>query len=77
MSQTDAPDRAAIRRAVADVLSDEPVSDEPVSKREVLCEVAARRDTHESVVREELAELAEHGFVYVVGDGDTAEVRLP
>ena len=72
MSQTDAPDRAAIRRAVADVLSDE-----PVSKREVLCEVGARLDTHESVVREELAELAEHGFVYVVGDGDTAEVRLP
>ena len=72
MSQTDAPDRAAIRRAVADVLTDE-----PVSKREVLCEVAARLDTHESVVREELNELERHGFVYLVGDGDDAEVKLP
>jgi len=65
-------DRPAIRRAVRAV-----VAGEPVDKREAISEVASRLEAPEAIVREELNELERHGFVYLVGDGDDAEVKLP
>jgi DNA-binding IclR family transcriptional regulator len=67
-----ATDRPAIRRAVRDV-----VAGQPVDKGQTISEVADRLDSREATVREEVAELERHGFVYLVGDGDDAEVRLP
>jgi len=72
-SESDAGvDRPAIRRAVRAV-----VAGQPVDKRETISEVAGRLEASEEIVREELNELERHGFVYLVGDGDSAEVRLP
>jgi DNA-binding IclR family transcriptional regulator len=72
-SESDATvDRPAIRRAVRDV-----VAGSPVDKRETISEVASRLEAREGAVREELNELERHGFVYLVGDGDDAEVKLP
>jgi hypothetical protein len=65
-------DRPAIRRAVRAV-----VAGQPVDKRETISEVAGQLDSREAIVREELNELERHGFIYLVGDGDDAEVRLP
>jgi len=64
--------RPAIRRAVRAV-----VAGEPVAKGQTISEVAGRLEVSETVVREELNELERHGFIYLVGDGDSAEVRLP
>jgi len=65
-------ERVAVRRTVREV-----VSGDPVDKAETISEVAGRLETTEETVREELAELERHGFVYLVGDGAGAEVRLP
>jgi len=67
-----ATDRPTIRRTVRAV-----VAGQPVDKAETISAVAGRLDISETVVREELAELEQHGFIYLVGDGDDAEVRLP
>jgi predicted transcriptional regulator len=67
-----ATDRPAIRRAVRDV-----VAGQPVDKAQTISEVASRLEAREAIVREELNELEQHGFIYLVGDGDDAEVRLP
>jgi predicted ArsR family transcriptional regulator len=65
-------DRPTIRRTVRAV-----VAGQQVDKAETISAVAGRLDISETVVREELAELEQHGFIYLVGDGDDAEVRLP
>jgi Mn-dependent DtxR family transcriptional regulator len=65
-------ERVAVRRTVREV-----VTGDPIDKRQTISEVASRLETSEEIVREELNELERHGFVYLVGDGDDAEVRLP
>jgi len=65
-------DRVAVRRTVREV-----VTDSPVDKRQTINEVASRLDIPEEIAREELAELERHGFIYFVGDDDSAEVKLP
>jgi len=65
-------ERVAVRRTVREV-----VTGDPVDKAETISEVAGRLETPEGIVREELNELERHGFVYLVGDGDDAEVKLP
>jgi predicted ArsR family transcriptional regulator len=65
-------ERVAVRRAVREV-----VSGDPIEKGKTISEVAGRLETSEEIVREELNELERHGFIYLVGDGDDAEVRLP
>jgi predicted transcriptional regulator len=65
-------ERVAIRRVVRDV-----VAGEPVDKAQTISEVAGQVDSPEEIVREELNELEQHGFVHLAGDGDSAEVRLP
>ena len=67
-----ATDRPAIRRTVRGV-----VAGQPVDKGQTISEVADRLGTSKEIVREEVAELEQHGFLYLVGDGDSAEVRLP
>jgi len=64
--------RVTIRRTVREV-----VSGDPIQKGQTISDVASRLDSREGIVREELNELERHGFVYLVGDGDDAEVRLP
>jgi len=65
-------DRPTIRRTVRAV-----VTGQPVDKGETISAVASRLDISEEIVREEVAELEKHGFIYLVGDSDDAEVRLP
>jgi len=65
-------ERVAVRRTVREI-----VTGQPIDKAETISEVASRLETSEEIVREELNELERHGFVYLVGDGDSAEVRLP
>jgi predicted ArsR family transcriptional regulator len=65
-------ERVAVRRTVREV-----VTGDPIEKGQTISEVAGRLETTEETVREELAELERHGFVYLVGDGAGAEVRLP
>jgi len=65
-------ERVAVRRTVSAV-----VSGDPIDKAETISEVAGRLETSEETVRDELDGLERHGFVYLVGDGDSAEVRLP
>jgi predicted ArsR family transcriptional regulator len=65
-------ERVAVRRTVREV-----VTGDPVDKGETISEVAGRLETSEGIVRDELDELERHGFVYLVGNGDSAEVRLP
>jgi predicted ArsR family transcriptional regulator len=65
-------ERVAVRRTVREV-----VSGDPTDKGQTISEVASRLETSEETVREELNELERHGFVYLVGNGAGAEVRLP
>jgi predicted ArsR family transcriptional regulator len=65
-------ERVAVRRTVREV-----VSGDPIDKDQTISEVAGRLETSEETVREELNELERHGFIYLVGDGGDAEVRLP
>jgi len=65
-------ERVAARRTVRAV-----VTGGPIQKGQTISEVASRLETSEETVRDELDELERHGFVYLVGDGDSAEVRLP
>jgi len=65
-------ERVAVRRTVREV-----VAGDPIEKGQTIIEVASRLETSEETVRDELNELERHGFVYLVGDGDSAEVRLP
>jgi len=65
-------ERVAVRRTVREV-----VTGDPIDKAETISDVASRLETSEETVRDELDELERHGFVYLVGDGDSAEVRLP
>jgi len=65
-------DRTVIRATVRDV-----VEGSPVDRREVIETVADRTDHGEDIVDDEIDELERHGFVYLVGDGDSAEVRMP
>lgn len=69
---SDAIDRTAIRRTVRKV-----IQNGPVDRRETVVETASRLDIPESVVRNEVEELERLGFVYLVGEGDSAEVKLP
>jgi len=65
-------ERVAVRRTVREV-----VTGDAIDKGQTISEVAGRLETSEEIVREELSELERHGFVYLVGDGDSPEVRLP
>jgi len=65
-------DRPAIRTAIKTY-----AEDRPVDKAETINEVAALQDCPAEAVREVFDEMERHGFVYTVGDGDSAEVRLP
>jgi len=65
-------DRPAIRRAIKTY-----AEDRPADKAETINEVAALQDCPAEAVREIFDEMERHGFVYTVGDGDSAEVRLP
>jgi len=67
-----ATDRQTIRRTVRAV-----VTDDSIDKGQTISDVASRLDSPEEIVREELNELEQHGFVHLAGDGDSAEVRLP
>lgn len=72
MSEHDAIDKPAIRRAIKTY-----VEDRPTDTAEVISEVAALQDCPERTVREVFDEMERHGFIYCVGDGDSAEVKLP
>jgi hypothetical protein len=65
-------DRTTIRATVREV-----VHDGPVEKHEVVVRTATRLDIPESAVRDELDALERLGFIYCVGEGDSAEVKLP
>jgi DNA-binding MarR family transcriptional regulator len=43
----------------------------------VIADVARDANVPTSRVEREFDKLEKHGFVYTVGDGDTAEVRTP
>jgi DNA-binding transcriptional regulator YhcF (GntR family) len=72
MSEHDAIDKPAIRRAIKTY-----VQDRPADTVEVISEVAALQDCPERTVQEVFDEMERNGFLYTVGDGDSAEVRLP
>jgi DNA-binding MarR family transcriptional regulator len=48
-----------------------------VSLAVVVTDVAREHDIPESTVKHEIDRLEANGFVYLVGDGSSAEVRLP
>jgi len=72
---TDLPDRVRkdVRRAVADSVE----TRERATVAEVVTDVAARFGVAEAAIKDELDALERNGFVYLVGDGSSAEVRLP
>jgi hypothetical protein len=72
MSKHDAIDKPAIRRAIKTY-----VQDRPADTVEVISEVAALQDCPERTVQEVFDEMERNGFLYTVGNGDSAEVRLP
>jgi hypothetical protein len=72
MSEHDAIDKPAIFKAIKTY-----VEDRPTDKAEVISEVATLQDMPPGAVREVFDEMERHGFIYTVGDGDSAEVRLP
>jgi D-arabinose 1-dehydrogenase-like Zn-dependent alcohol dehydrogenase len=77
-STTDAADlpkrvRKDVRQAVADSVE----TRERATVAEVVTDVAARFGVAEAAIKEELDALERNGFVYLVGDGSSAEVRLP
>jgi hypothetical protein len=71
-SDTHNIDRPTVRRTVRKV-----VRGSPVDVADVVERTAVTLDCPEHIVRDELDALEREGFVYLVGDGDSAEVRLP
>jgi hypothetical protein len=67
------PDRPEIRRSVKTVVQ----AHESVTVEELVADVARRYDSHEGFVLDVLNSMEKHGFVYLVGEGADAEVRLP
>jgi len=67
------PNATEVRRTVKSVVE----LHDYITIDELVSEVAGRYDCHEAVVVDQLDEMERHGFVYLVPDGDTQEVRLP
>jgi len=65
--------RKDVRRAVADSVE----TRERATVAEVVTDVAARFGVAEAAIKDELDALERNGFVYLVGAGSSAEVRLP
>jgi predicted ArsR family transcriptional regulator len=73
VSASNTVDRAAVRRAIRDHAADADAATWGETKRTV----ADRLEVETDAVRRELAALERAGFVYTVGDGESAEVKLP
>lgn len=67
------PNSAALRRSIKTVVEVHDQITVPV----VVAEVADRHGCHEAPVVDALNEMERHGFVYLVPNGDSQEVRLP
>lgn len=78
MSESDTdttdPDRTAIRTSIRETIR---AADTPPKRGDLCALVATMTDTDAAAVAAELDELERTGFVYLVGDGDDAEVKLP
>jgi len=58
-------------------ITDRAELNDTATKATVIADVARDANVPKSRVEREFAKLHKNGFVYVVGDGDTAEVRTP
>jgi len=58
-------------------ITDRAELNDTVAKATVIADVARDANVPKSRVEREFAKLHTNGFVYTVGDGDTAEVRTP
>jgi len=72
-SPTDATTGIDTRRAITDRAQ---LNDDP-TVRTIIVDVAERLDTTQADVAAQFELLERNGFVYTVGDGVEAEVRLP
>jgi hypothetical protein len=73
-TETHDTDRTAIRKRIRKTLQQA----ETAPRRASLTDTVARTaDVPEPAVSDELDALEREGFVYLVGDGDDAEVKLP
>lgn len=68
------PDRTAIRTSIRETIR---AADTPPTRGDLTDLVATMTDADAAAVAAELDELERTGFVYLVGDGDGAEVNLP
>ena len=78
-SPTDATD-AQVAMTALDLrnrITDRAELNDTVTKATVIADVARDANVPKSRVEREFAKLHTNGFVYVVGNGDTAEVRTP
>jgi len=78
-SPTDATDAqpAISAPALRNRITDRAELNDTVTKATVIADVASDANVPKSRVEREFDKLQKNGFVYVVGDGDTAEVRTP
>jgi hypothetical protein len=72
-TESQAVDRTELRRSVRRTIKQ---ADDAPHRSDVVGIVAAGMGVAETVVNDELDALEQHGFVYLVGDGDP-EVKLP
>jgi len=63
--------------ALRNRITDRADLNDTVTKATVIADVAREANVPKSRVEREFDKLEKHGFVYTVGDGDTAEVRTP
>lgn len=73
MSDSEAVDRIEIRRQIKSFVE----SEETARQAETLNEVAADMDVPHDAVRNEFDVMERNGFLYTVGSGTDAEVKLP
>jgi len=78
-SPTDATDAqpAVTALDLRNRITDRAELNDTVTKATVIADVARDANVPKSRVEREFAKLHTNGFVYVVGNGDTAEVRTP
>jgi hypothetical protein len=73
MSNVTTPSTGSIRIAIKRTVD----RHETITAAEVVAETAAGQGCPEADVVEALDELERNGLVYLVGDGEDAEVRIP
>jgi len=78
-SPTDATDAqpAVTALDLRNRITDRAELNDTVTKATVIADVARDANVPKSRVEREFTKLHKKGFVYTVGDGDTAEVRTP